>query len=141
MCFRLLTFAILILSFQTLARSPAVEDFVGIEVEQIEATPHGSETLFNLEQDLQKIEIVRQNGPIEVATPPLKAAPAEPMSAGAIFGIALILGLPLISWLLVMNHLRQKATIENASNIEILEKYRKQRELSKKETEEARKAS
>ena len=130
-------FGITILLFSTISfsfangRSPAVEDFVGIEVEQTESNPQSPEALVNLEQDLGRIETVQREqpmAPFEYA----KEGKSAPWSAGTWFGIFIIMGLPVLIWMLVMNHLRTKATLENASNIEVLEKYRKEREAKKK---------
>jgi hypothetical protein len=125
-------------------RSPAVEDFVGIEVETVELQPQGTESLFNFEKDIDSFNTAR----IE---PSLKQAPGiasfqgrdSAWSTSATMGIIFVLGLPFLTWLLVMNHLRQRATRESASNIEILENYRKERQarLNKSEKSEDRKVS
>lgn len=119
-------------------RSPAVEDFVGIEVDQGEATPAGSEVLYNLEQDLNKIE-AEKNKPVQkIAATPV-AAESSGFSMKTIFAITLVIGLPLMVWLMIMYQMKKKATLESASNIKVLEKYRKDRE--KKSEESIKKAS
>ena len=116
-------------------RRPAVEDFVGIELEESKVTPHGDETLFNLEQDVGKIKYSnKRKNPIGPETPRNKII--DPLT---FLGIAITLGLPFIVWFMVMSHLRKKAHYENANNIEILEKYRKDRE--KKNEDNLKKAS
>ena len=55
------------------------------------------------------------------------------------FAISFALGLPMLVWFMVMSHLKKKASLESASNIEVLEKYRKERE--KKNEESIRKVS
>jgi uncharacterized membrane protein YciS (DUF1049 family) len=117
-------------------RKPAVEDFVGIEVDQGEVTPAGSEVLYNLEQDLQKIND-QKNKAAPKAT--LAVAESKAWSMSTIVGISFFLGLPLMIWLIMMSYLKKKASVESASNIEVLEKYRKDRE--KKLEENIRKAS
>lgn len=132
--------AILLTLFTTVAtaqgRKPAVEDFVGIEVEESQIAPQGTESLFNLEQDIKVIEAQKdkKSYPKQVLAP-------EPSnwSATTVFGVTLAMGLPMIVWLLMMSHLKKKASLENASNIEVLENYRKERE--KKASDENRKAS
>ena len=141
MHFRL--FAITLILFSTFAmangRSPAVEDFVGIEMDHGEAAPQGHEALVNLEQEIGKIETVRKDQPL--TSLPARTPDAIPWGPTAWIGIFFVLGLPIVSWMMVMNHLREKATRESASNIEVLEKYRKERELAKKQDEKIRKAS
>ncbi len=141
MHFRTLGLILLFLSLNAFAqgRSPAVEDFVGIEVDHPETTPGPSGTLFNLENDVSKLVEVEtfQNNP---QAPKVRESPAKtPMSKTGLFSIALFVFLPLTIWFSLMNRLRQKATIESASNIEILEQYRKERESRK--NQEIKKAS
>lgn len=138
MLFRSFTLSLLMISAVSYAqgRKPAVEDFVGIEVEESEVTPQGSEALFNLQQDIKKIE---EQKPTPKQTESLtQPAPTE-ISPSVLFGIALAFSLPLSVWFLVMAHLKKKASVESASNIEVLEKYRKERE--KKSEEKIRKVS
>jgi hypothetical protein len=138
MTFRTLAFFLVLYSGIAMAqgRRPAVEDFVGIEVEESKVTPQGTESLYNLEQDLQQIEI-NKNKPQATK---VKATPVSKSWSGtAILGITLFLGLPLVVWYLVMSHFKKKASIESASNIAVLEKYRQERE--KKSDENIKKAS
>jgi hypothetical protein len=138
MFFRSLGLCLLLISTFSFAqgRKPAVEDFVGIEVEEALVTPQGTESLYNLEQDLNRIEA--KNKPKIQA--PSEVNPAETnYGPSAIFGFSMVLGLPLVIWFLMMGHLKRKASAESASNIEVLEKYRKERE--RKSEKSARKAS
>lgn len=138
MGFRLFVLSILLISTLTYAqgRKPAVEDFVGIEVSEEKVTPRGNETLFNLEQDISKIEAEKDK-------PLVKKAPVatSPSGLGALTIMAITLGLtlPALVWFMVMSHLRKKASVESASNIEVLEKYRRDRE--KKTEDSVKKAS
>ena len=140
MIFRTLGLCLLFLSITSVseARKPAVEDFVGIEVDEAEATPHSSDTLFNLEQDMSKLEASRNAPPKPVAKVTVAPKPWSPFS---VLGIMLGIGLPMVAWLLVMSHLRKQASAESASNLEVLEKYRKEREKARKSEEEIRKVS
>lgn len=115
-------------------RKPAVEDFVGIEVDQEQLAPQGTESLFNLEQDIQKFETKKPEAKVSEAS----RTPME-WSFKAIAGIVMALSLPLFIWFVAMNRLKKKASVESASNIEVLEKYRKERE--KKLAENIKKAS
>jgi hypothetical protein len=129
MVFRALALSLLLTSMSayTQGRKPAVEDFVGIEMEQVEkATPNASDALYNLEQDLNKIDDKKNKSSQKIASTPI-SSPTQ-WSTTAMVGIALLLGLPMFVWFMVMNHLKKKAYIENSSNIEVLEKYRKERE-------------
>ncbi len=122
-------------------RKPAVEDFVGIEIEHPEPAPQGTESLVNLEKDIQTIHAEAYTS---VKTSP-KAVPVvmteTKWSVLDSMALVLILGLPLFSWLFVMNRLRKRASVESASNVEVLEKYRREREMARKKEEELRKAS
>lgn len=123
-------------------RKPAVEDFVGIEVEHPEAAPQGPESLVNLEKDIQTIQAEAYTVK-KVAKKPTfheEATPA-PWTATNTVAVILIIGLPLFSWLMVMNRLRKRASVESASNVEVLEKYRREREQARKKEEAERKAS
>lgn len=116
-------------------RRPAVEDFVGIEIEESKVTPYGDETLFNLEQDVGKIQSPnRKKASLGNFSSQKKVI--DPLT---FLGISITLGLPFMVWFMVMSHLRKKAHRENANNIEILENYRKNRE--KKNEESLKKAS
>lgn len=134
------TLGITVLFFSALAygqgRAPAVEDFVGIEVEENQVAPQGTESLYNLEQDIKVIESQKDAPP----KPIVQEQPKQTTwSATTILAISLGVGLPLAVWFLMMSRLKKKASIESASNIEVLEKYRKERE--KKVTEAEKKAS
>lgn len=137
MAFRTLGFLIVLLSTVAYGqgRSPAVEDFVGIEVDQPQVLPQGTESLYNLEQDMNKLEASKS--PSQVTATPEASASFNPTSI--IFGVSIFLGLPLIVWFLIMAQMRKMAAIESASNIEMLEKYRKERE--KKNETSIKKAS
>lgn len=138
MIFRAVITIILAYSTITLAqaRKPAVEDFVGIEVEESKVAPQGTESLYNLEQDLNQIETSKNKPQLK---PQKKTQESNSWSGMTLFGITVFLGLPLVVWYLVMSHFKKKASIENASNIAVLEKYRQERE--KKSEENIKKAS
>lgn len=144
MRFRTFIIAGLVVSNMALAvdRRPAVEDFVGIEVDQPEATPQGTDSLVNLERDIQTIHA-------EAYT--VKSTPKKPVLISATettnwdltntMAAVLVVGLPLFSWLFIMNRLRKRAGVESASNVEVLERYRREREQARKKEEEIRKVS
>jgi hypothetical protein len=132
MMFRCLALLILTFSLSSFAvgRKPAVEDFVGIEIDHPETTPQGTEGLFNFEKDMSKFSeekpeksqaSLRQNVPQAIN-----------WSLSKIFAIVLAVGFPAMIWFVAINNLRKKANVQNAGNIEVLEKYRKERELAKK---------
>jgi len=119
-------------------RKPAVEDFVGIEVEHPEATPQGTEGLFNFEKEIKSFENQKQNPSSNLSASSSKTGP---IGFPGLLGIMFILGLPAMIWFMIMGHLKNKAQTESASNIEVLENYRRQKEETKKLEQEQRKAS
>ncbi len=142
MYFRALGFTLLVLTQVSFAqgRKPAVEDFVGIEVDHPEATPQGTEVLFNFEKDMDKFED-KKGQPLNSAKTDTSIQNEKPNTLTTVFAVSFILGLPALIWFLMMNHLRAKAKVEGASNIEVLENYRRQREEAKKAQEDIRKVS
>lgn len=144
MHFRLLIAVVLFSSSLAwgIGRKPAVEDFVGIEVDHPETTPQGSESLVNLERDIQTIEATAYTvKPVPKKPTLIPESTVSPWSTTNAVALAFILGLPLFSWLAVMSRLRKRASLESASNVEVLERYRKERELSRKKDSDERKAS
>ncbi len=144
MHFRLFMIAGLLVSSLAWAadRRPAVEDFVGIEVEHPESTPQGSEPLVNLEKDIQTIQAEAYTVKSVSKKPVFHQEPGpSPWNSTNTVAVIFIIGLPLMSWLFVMNRLRKRAGVECASNVEVLEKYRRERELSRKREDSERKAS
>jgi hypothetical protein len=110
------------------SRSPAVEDFVGIEVNHPSEAPQGTDALFNFEKDIQQFNA--QN------------STSSPSGEGwNLVAVILVFFLPIIVWALMIHSLRQRAKAERASNIEIFEKYRQDREKARKSEEDIRKAS
>ncbi len=121
-------------------RKPAVEDFVGIEIEHPETTPQGTDSLENLGKDIQTIHAEAYT--VKKSPKTFKSESTAPQwSIVNTMAIILILGLPLFSWLMVMNRMRKRASVESASNVEVLERYRRERELAKKKEDLERKAS
>ncbi len=120
-------------------RKPAVEDFVGIEIETPQTTPQGTEGLFNFEKDIGEYQKVKDNTAKLVKENPATETTNNNLSATA--AVLLILGLPGLMWFLIMNQVRQKAQLESASSIEVLENYRKEKEANKKTQEDYKKVS
>lgn len=129
------------------ARGPAVEDFVGIEVEGPEKDPQGTEALFNFEKDMRDFKETPIETQAVVNTTPEKMlitnaiTPSEsyPMNSSTLMGIVFILSLPMVSWAMVMTHMRRKAGAASANNIAILDQYRKNRKQTK--SDDIKKAS
>ncbi len=118
-------------------RAPAVEPFVEIEVEQKPGRSLGNEVLFNLEQNSNNINASRSTSKSDT-----QISSFSTWNFSTLFGLMIVLGLPLLSWFLVMNHLREKAQEQSASNIEILSKYREEKEQTlNNKKEEKRKVS
>lgn len=146
MQFRSLGLLILLFSTMTYAqgRKPAVEDFVGIEVEHPEQTPPGTEALFNFEKEITQYEdTLSQKEETQPQTTNQNLQEPTPMNWPVTFGFAFIVGLPLVSWLFVMSHLRRKATEASATNIRVFEDYKRERQAASKKAqdEEVRKVS
>jgi len=121
-------------------RKPAVEDFVGIEVDHPKGTPQGTEGLFNFESEMDKFETVKKNPTKKIKSVAVFQSNG-PNNLTTIFAIAFALVLPCLIWVMMMKNLRQKAHIESASNIEVLEKYRLERQEARKSQEDFKKAS
>lgn len=138
MKFQTLTF-VFILSFAQFtfaSRGPAVEDFVGMDVEEAVFEPQGTEALFNFEKEIVRFE--------ENRSKPFNdnhVAQTETSNTLTMFTFAIILGLPGLIWLMMMNHLKSRAKVASASNIEVLETYRKKREASANAQEKIKKVS
>ena len=141
MSFRTLGFMLLIITQVAFAqgRKPAVEDFVGIEVDQPEGTPQGTEGLFNFEKDIDKFEHTKGSSSGVVTAVNTKTQDSSDLTTALV--IAFMLALPGLIWFLMMSNLRQKAKIESASNIEVLEKYRRERQEAKKAEEAFKKSA
>ena len=129
---------LLVNSHTLLARGPAVEDFVGVEVEENHRTPHGAELLYNLERD---VSLIAKIDVPETKTATSQSYQNKAWSTSAVFTLVTLLGLPLLIWSGLMSYFRKKSAEEHASNIEILENYRKQKESSAETKEENRKVS
>lgn len=142
MFFRTLGLCLLFVSVAAFAqgRKPAVEDFVGIEIDQPEVTPQGTEPLFNLEQDLSKHVVAKTAEPNAKANSSSHQIRSE-MSLTSVIGLTLAVGLPLIMWFMILSHMRKRASVESASNIEVLENYRKTREQNRKSEDSIKKVS
>jgi len=142
MSFRTLGFILLVVTQVGFAhgRKPAVEDFVGIEVDQPEGTLQGSEGLFNFDKEINHFVKTKDQQPLIKAAAPVENSEG-PNALTTGLTVALVLGLPGIIWFLMMNHLRQKPQVESASNIEVLEKYRRDRQDAKKTPDDVKKAS
>jgi hypothetical protein len=140
---RFQTLALLIILFSQFSfaqgRKPAVEDFVGIEVEHPESAPQGTENLFNFEKDMDQYQ--------NTVTSPEQKISSTPKSTNntneffRYIGVVLLLALPAVLSLLVMKRMKSKAREENEGNLKVLEEFRRQKTESKKSDEDIRKAS
>jgi hypothetical protein len=140
---RFQTLALLMILFSQFSyaqgRKPAVEDFVGIEVEHPEAAPQGTENLFNFEKDMDQY----QNG-VTHPEQKISSGPKSMNNTDEFFryiGVFLLLSLPAVLSFLVMKRMKNKAREENLANIKVLEEFRRQKNESKKSEEDIRKVS
>jgi hypothetical protein len=137
MIFRVLAIILILASQVSFAqgRKPAVEDFVGIEVEEPEKAPQGTEVLFNFEKDISQFEDKKSNVTVN------SSRAQESIDFKIIATFFIIAGLPVMIWLLMINRLRKKAGEDIASNIKVLNNYRQQKEEAKKIQDDVKKAS
>lgn len=94
------------------ARGPAVEDFVGIESETPDVTPEGTEALFNFEQDVAKYQNqpAKKSEAVIVHHPKMmKTHQTATWPLSAWLGVFVVLGLPVVTWLLTMRHLKTRS--------------------------------
>ncbi len=137
MIFRVLAIILILASQVSFAqgRKPAVEDFVGIEVEEPEKAPQGTEVLFNFEKDISQFEDKKSNVTVN------SSRAQESIDFKIIATFFIIAGLPVMIWLLMINRLRKKAGEDIASNIKVLNNYRQQTAEAKKIQDDVKKAS
>jgi uncharacterized membrane protein YtjA (UPF0391 family) len=105
------------------ARGPAVEDFVGIESEEMDLTPAGTHALFNFEKELrqkditptQQMAVIKSD--IQTSTEQKIVSSQESGVASLLFGVFVILCLPVITWSLTMRHLNNRETQASAESL------------------------
>jgi hypothetical protein len=125
---------LLIISFHLQARSPAVEDFVGIDTPEIEESiPSGVHVLYNFQKELvdaqgekspypaPEVVLRRADAPKTSTTNSQASNQQTNTSLGFWFGISTILALPLMTWFLTMRHLGKETSI--ASSNEKIQTY------------------
>ena len=108
---------LVLISFSTEARRPAVEDFVGVEQETPDITPAGTETLFNFSQDVKDFKN-QQTQPV-VNYKKLEtlgsALPSQGFSFSVWFAVGFVLALPMITWGAMASHLKKRQAGLDAS--------------------------
>jgi hypothetical protein len=105
----------------SLARGPAVEDFVGIENQEPDVTPDGTEALFNFEQEVKEYKDKPQTQAV-INRKPLKAQTTSTTASGwplsAWFGILVVLAMPVLTWILTMGHLKRQSAATSSAPAE-----------------------
>ncbi len=86
----LMLFLISLVSFSAHARKPAVEDFVGVEPENYQKTPEGTQVLFDFKKELSTKNISSKEKN-------LFGSISSNSSLGA-YGLALFITLPFLMW-------------------------------------------
>lgn len=86
----LMLFLISLVSFSAQARKPAVEDFVGVEPENYQKTPEGTQVLFDFKKELSAKDFSSKEQP-------LFGSVSSNSSLGA-YGLALFITLPFLMW-------------------------------------------
>ena len=117
----------------SVGRSPAVEDFIGIDPKQSQAgkalTPSGTEVLFNFSEGV----------PHQNSSPVVQKSTPSQAPIGALLGLVFLLALPMVSWFLIMRHLnKEEAAFQDhheTHNVASLADYREENK------EELKKAS
>jgi hypothetical protein len=120
-------------AFAAWARKPAVEDFEGIETQQPEVIPQGTEALFNFDKDIahqvgQKKAVIRNIEHIPVT----RFEDQNTFPWAGVMGLLTLLALPLASWFSTT-----KKFYEKMPPVSSLEDFRKK----ESEKEEIKKAS
>ncbi len=104
------------------ARGPAVEDFVGIDIEEQDSTPAGTHALFNFEQELTDVKPNQAPTQAVISKTELKASTpvSETGPWAQWFGIIVILSLPVVTWSLTMKHLNKHTEEALPDNVTVL---------------------
>lgn len=99
------------------ARKPAVEDFVGVDVDQPEVVPSGMETLVNFDHEVSNFKPVPTKVVVRPQAQAGHPAPATSTSHSSTFwfGVAFVLCLPMITWGAMARHLRKREAGLSAS--------------------------
>lgn len=109
----LTVFALLLGLPHALARKPAVEDFVGIEPEQVDTTPPATQALYNFEKEISayqaKPQAVIVHKTMPRVMPKASSAPAESFDGLLWAGAFFVLCLPGMTWLMMARRLRARA--------------------------------
>ncbi len=100
-------------------RAPAVEDFVGIESEAPDVTPAGTQALFNFESEVKSYQGRPQTTQAVIvhatSTPVSTSSTSWPLAAW--IGIAGVLALPVVTWLMTMRHLKTVEPVVTATTV------------------------
>ncbi len=114
--------SLLLISSASMARKPAVEDFVGIEYEEVvPATGPGTEALFNFETDMithQSVDGVPQKNEIQ--------AYSWNQELKVLAVIVMLLSMPAFSFYWTKR--KQKKTIQNVTHVDFQKKADKKKD-------------
>jgi hypothetical protein len=116
-------FLAVLLNFKAIARSPAVEDFVGIEVEETKVIPDGSEVFFNLEKDVKNISENSLPQPKGITT-----SQKESRDIQILVLFLAVLSLPAFLWWQMMAKLKKNLSLIEKENVHDLKSFRDQKD-------------
>lgn len=116
-------FLAVLLNFKAIARSPAVEDFVGIEVEETKVIPDGSEVFFNLEKDVKNISENSSPQPKGITT-----SQKESKDIQILVLFLAVLSLPAFLWWQMMSKLKKNLSSIEKENVHDLKSFRDQKD-------------
>lgn len=110
-----------LISLQLQARKPAVEDFVGVEPETYQATPKGTEVLFNFENQLKQ----QSNNQSKLSELTMHS------NWFGVFALAAFIGLPFMMWYFISRSVKNenhvpawKQSNDESENVAHLDQYR-----------------
>jgi len=125
------------------ARGPAVEDFVGIDIEEQDLTPSGTHALFNFEAELSGAATTSAPTQAVITKTQLKAASSSSETSpwSQWLGVLVILSLPVVTWSLTMRHLNKTKDTAEALPDNVTLFPTKVRETSEVKDDDIKKAS
>lgn len=145
-----LSFALLILMISISAQSavgrkPAVEDFVGVEYDSQNVVPTGTETLFNFSKDVKDYQSQPTQPIVRYAQKQSQEnAPVSSEGLPIWFGITFVLSLPIITWVVMSQHLKSREAAAAAalpSNVTDLAARRAEKQAETSTDDDVKKAS
>ena len=105
------------------ARKPAVEDFMGVEVEAPKSPDEKEGTMFNFERNQ-----ANPYGPPEQILNQTTQYNNKTNWTNVLFGLIFVIGMPVSLWLVMISRLKKKMPISESDNLESLEKFKEKKQ-------------